>query len=317
MMRSLYSAISGLKNHQIRMDVIGNNIANVNTLGFKRNTVTFKEQFSQTMSAASGPTNATGGSNAKQIGLGVTIGGIEALHSPGSIQYTGAPFDMAIDGDGYFVVKNGDTTYYTRAGNFTLNKEGTLVDASGNLVQFVPAKYNPAVADAKSYYSADLPATPGDPLTSSKLTLPINSDIFSSVSVTESGAVIGILAKDMTGADLNLALVPPVTDVPANLTSGTAVALGFVQLATFPNPAGLQKIGNNLYSTSDNSGDGAIATPGYGTRGAIAPSSLEMSNTDMAEEMVSMIVTQRGFQANSRIISNTDTMLDELVNLKR
>lgn len=330
MMRSLYSAISGLKNHQIRLDVIGNNIANVNTLAFKRNTVTFKEQFSQTLSAASGPTNATGGSNAKQVGLGVTLGSLDAIHSPGSIQPSGGLLDMAIDGDGYFVVKQGETSYYTRAGNFTMNKAGDVLDANGNYVQFMTSKFlkkgdtlpgSTDVAPADGFYPVPVSVTPG-----SKLTIEV--DAYTSLSISESGSIIGVLKKNMSAADLK-AILNPTQDLadlqkledqsltPPAIPAGTAISLGFVQVATFANPQGLEKKGGNLYSMSDNSGTADIGSAAQGSRGKIAGNSLEMSNSDMGAEMVDMIVTQRGFQANSRIISVSDSMLEELVNLKR
>lgn len=333
MMRSLYSGVSGLKNHQTRMDVIGNNIANVNTIGFKKNTVQFKDQLYQTISAASGPSNATGGTNPQQVGMGVTLGAIGTLHTQGNMQFTGGGFHMGINGDGFFTVKNSDgQELYTRAGDFALNVKGELVDQAGNYVMMVPARYVPdpnAVAPdlGKFSFSASEPDTgappnvvPGDlndrdPATGGKVQ--ISSEFFSSVAVSPAGAIVGKAARALTKAELD-AMVPPILDAPAGgLPAGSSIVIGFADIAQFANPEGLEKVGNNLYQKSDNSGNAVRGVAGGKGRGEIAPNSLEMSNVDMSEEMVSMIVTQRGFQANSRVITTSDSMLEELVNLKR
>jgi len=136
MMRSLYAGVSGLQNHQVRMDVLGNNIANVNTTGFKKGRVNFQDMLSQTMSGAAKPTDTKGGVNSKQIGLGMVIASIDTLHTQGSMQTTGNNLDMAISGNGFFILKDGDKSFYTRAGAFGLDKNGTLVNpATGLRVQ--------------------------------------------------------------------------------------------------------------------------------------------------------------------------------------
>ena len=129
MMRSLFSGVSALKNHQIRMDVIGNNIANVNTVGFKSSRVTFRDILNQTMKAASSPQGGRGGVNPMQIGLGMALGSIDVNHSQGSPEVTGRQTDMAIEGNGFFILSDGDRHYYTRAGLFGLDKDGTLVSS--------------------------------------------------------------------------------------------------------------------------------------------------------------------------------------------
>ncbi len=138
MLRSLYSAVSGVKAHQTYLDVTGNNIANVNTVGFKRDVIQFRDMVYQTVKGASAP-NASipiGGINPAQVGLGVKLGSIETIHTQGSMQSTGNPTDMAISGSGYFVVKNGGQQLYTRAGNFALDRDGNLVmSGNGYLVQ--------------------------------------------------------------------------------------------------------------------------------------------------------------------------------------
>ena len=136
MMRSLYSGVSGLQNHQTRMDVIGNNIANVNTTGFKRGRVNFQDMISQQLSGAAKPTDEKGGVNPKEVGLGMTVAAIDTVFTQGNLQSTGISTDIAIQGNGFFIEKNGEKSYYTRAGAFSLDQNGTLVNpANGMRVQ--------------------------------------------------------------------------------------------------------------------------------------------------------------------------------------
>ena len=135
MMRSLYSGVSGLKNHQTRMDVVGNNISNVNTTGFKSSRVTFSDTLSQTLSGASAPTENRGGTNPKQIGLGSATSAIDTLFTDGSVQSTGVNTDLCLSGNGLFIVKEGNLSYYTRNGNFKFDKEGYYVNSDGLKVQ--------------------------------------------------------------------------------------------------------------------------------------------------------------------------------------
>ncbi|MFT9598514.1 flagellar hook-basal body complex protein, partial [Mesobacillus sp.] len=135
MLRSMYSGISGMKNFQTKLDVIGNNIANVNTYGFKKGRVTFKDTMNQTISGASAATENKGGKNPMQVGLGSTIATIDMIDTQSSLQTTGRALDLAISGDGYFVVKQGQSQMYTRAGNFYLDDNGTLVTGEGLKVQ--------------------------------------------------------------------------------------------------------------------------------------------------------------------------------------
>ncbi|MBR0154525.1 MAG: flagellar hook-basal body complex protein, partial [Treponema sp.] len=136
MMRSLYSGVSGMQNHQTRMDVIGNNVSNVNTWGFKKGRVDFQDMISQQLSGAAAPTTEVGGVNPKEVGLGVQIAAINTIHTQGNLQTTGVNTDIAIQGNGFFVLKQGDQSFYTRAGAFSVDKEGTLVNpANGMRVQ--------------------------------------------------------------------------------------------------------------------------------------------------------------------------------------
>ena len=136
MMRSLYSGVSGLQNHQTRMDVIGNNVSNVNTTGFKRGRVNFQDMISQQLSGAARPTEELGGVNPKEVGLGMTIATIEQVFTQENLQSTGVSTDVAIQGNGFFIMKNGEESFYTRNGAFGLDRDGTLVNpANGMRVQ--------------------------------------------------------------------------------------------------------------------------------------------------------------------------------------
>ncbi|PAQ15887.1 flagellar basal-body rod protein FlgG [Bacillaceae bacterium SAOS 7] len=260
MLRSMYSGISGMKGFQTKLDVIGNNIANVNTFGFKKGRVVFKDMISQQVSGASAPTANRGGTNPRQVGLGSQLAAIDTIHTQGSTQTTFRPLDLAISGDGFFQVTDGNNTLYTRAGNLYLDVDGNLVNADG-------LKIEPAIG-------------------------PIPQD-----------------AKDLSvGAN---------GEVTYTDTAGTLQTAGTIELAKFPNPDGLMKVGNNLFEETPNSGAPVSANPGEDGTGVIVAGTLEMSNVDLSEEFTEMIVAQRGFQANTRIITTSDEILQELVNLKR
>lgn len=268
MLRSMYSGISGMKNFQSKLDVLGNNIANVNTYGFKKGRTTFKDLVSQQISGASAPNANRGGVNPKQVGLGSQLSTIDTIHTQGSLQTTGRPLDLSLSGDGYFVVGEGTTQYFTRAGNFYLDSgngtDATLVNADGLKVKDVSGTGN--------------------------LTIPVDAQSFS---VASDGTVNYI---DATG---NVQLA------------------GQIGIAKFANNGGLEKAGNNLYQVTTNSGAATLTNAGQNGAGEIVAGTLEMSNVDLSEEFTEMIVAQRGFQANTRIITTSDEILQELVNLKR
>lgn len=271
MMRALYAAISGLRVHQQLLDVTANNIANVNTIGYKSARATFKDALVQTLKSASAPANGgLGGANAVQIGLGAQLGSIDNVVTQGAIQTTGGPYDLAIQGKGWFQVSSDPanasaTVYYTRAGNFTRDADGNLVNPDG-------------------YYLVGVQNGSG-----TKITIPADAR---SVAIDPSGTVA-------------------VVDANGQTTTYT------IQLATFPNDAGLERVGNNLWQASNNSGAATLGNPQTSGLGTITPGAVEMSNVDLALEFTAMIAAQRGFQANSRVISTGDDMLQELVNLKR
>jgi flagellar hook protein FlgE len=258
----MYSGISGMKNFQVKLDVIGNNIANVNTYGFKKGRTTFKDLVSQQISGASAPGADRGGVNAKQVGLGSQISTIDTVHTQGSLQNTQRPLDLSISGDGFFQVLNGTDVSYTRAGNFYLDQNGDIVNSDG------------------LYLSGD----------GGKINIPTSAKSFS---IGSNGTVNYIDDQ------------------------GQLVEAGRIQLAKFANSEGLEKTGGNTYKNTPNSGEPVTVFPNEDGGGSIVAGALEMSNVDLSEEFTEMIVAQRGFQANTRIITTSDEILQELVNLKR
>src|SRR5215207_6402307 len=225
MMRSLFSAISGLKGHQTMMDIVGNNIANVNTTGFKSGRITFQDIISQTLRGAQAPSATQGGLNPMQVGLGMQTGSIDAIITQGNLQSTGKPTDVAVQGDGFFQVTDGTNTFYTRDGNFTTDSAGSLVHAATGM-KLVPA-----------------------------VTLPAGA---TNLSIASNGQV--------------------------SWTVGATVTTGpIITMANFSNPAGLSRMGNNLYQVSSNSGAATVGAPGTAGIGTIQSGFLEMSNVDLAQ----------------------------------
>ena len=446
MMRSLFSAVSGLKAHQTKMDVIGNNIANVNTVAFKSQSVTFGDVYYQTTQTATGPNKESGkgGTNAMQIGLGSSVGTIStAISSQGATERTDNPWDLCISGDSFFVVNSAGNTYFTRAGNFTTDVSGALVtqgganvcgwvtDADGNIVRdkvqplyvtspefmytapdvttgvtvtgnvdarstsdniftvnFFDSLGNEYQATLTLQYSDTDDATSttsynviggsitknGEPTTlsvsctdqitfnsntgasmvgNSNITLTfedtdpngsgnianigVNAGNTSTITLDASGMT---MYADETDLNPSKGIKDPTTgntlgagkavgsmtavgvnasgQIVASYSNGDTKVIGQIAVTSFANPAGLEKIGDNLYAATLNSGtfDG-IGQDVTESDGSISSGYLEMSNVDLADQFTSMITTQRGYQANSRIITVSDTMLEELINLKR
>ncbi|QBK25639.1 flagellar hook-basal body complex protein [Ureibacillus thermophilus] len=323
MLRSMYSAISGVRNHQTKLDVIGNNISNVNTHGFKKSRTIFKEMVSQNIGSASAATATRGGVNPKQVGLGSTMAAIDTIHSTGSLQSTARTLDLAISGDGYFMVADKATgtgvggssfasVLYTRAGNFYMDKDGYLVNAEGKyLVGVAPEKVNSTTASTDTAYplakdvkmkndSSDL--SPQNPTTWAS---PIDSG---------ATTVYAPIRIPTDATEMSIGQDGTVTFVDAN---GELRWAGQIVLAKFPNPGGLQKSGSNYYTETSNSGSPYTQVGTVAGIGSVESGFLEMSNVDLSEEFTEMIVAQRGFQANTRIITTSDQILEELVNLKR
>jgi flagellar hook protein FlgE len=481
MMMSMFSSVSGLKAHQTRMDVIGNNIANVNTVGFKASRATFQEIFSQTLSAASSPDalSGRGGTNPMQIGLGMNVDAIDVSMTRGSVQRTESPTDLSIEGEGFFIVRGGNEGSYkfTRAGNFTIDKQGNLVTSSGQNVygwmkyeytdagyvfdteepirplnlyediynmskRIIPAKVTteavlagnldstePAIGGytGNAIGSGAIKALPFDAVDSEgnavsggdgipdggtgtknlapHFTVPVTVydelgneykinikfwknfvDTSGSEPVTSWYYVVdggnnasapsanGFIKFDSKGKvvtdDTDYEVTPQFSLIPSPQTGakefkvtfnfeqltmyaddssvkatrvdgyppGTLVTfsiggdgvitgvydngrqqpLGQLALATFENPAGLQKVGSNQFIQTTNSGEfGTGKLPGNDGAGTLVPGTLEMSNVDLAKQFTEMIITQRGFQANSRVMTTSDEILQELANMKR
>ncbi|PIE04668.1 MAG: flagellar hook protein FlgE [Spirochaetales bacterium] len=470
MMRSLYSGVSGLQNHQIRMDVIGNNISNVNTIGFKKGRVNFQDLISQNMGGAARPTEEVGGVNPKQVGLGMMVSAIDTIHTQGSLQSTGVVSDIAVQGNGFYVLRYGDKELYTRAGAFGLDADGYLVNpANGMRLQgWLPEKFedgtlgpiktaadvtdliipvgdkDPARAttlvelacnldkrtpeippgaspaqrsegtwslDKKIYDSfgnvhimrMNFTRTPGvnnswdvvvqvDPLRPADADVPSNvtlgfdpltaagngnnegeftitfDNVGSVATVTDAQGNLANAGRiqipvtfdvenDATGQTLTQNFLLDIGEVGSYTNSTTQFAetsstkafrqdgytmgyletykidqrgiitgvfsngterdLGQIALARFTNPGGLEKVGETAFTRSTNSGDARIGPSGVAGLGKIISGTLEMSNVDLAEQFTDMIVTQRGFQSNSKTIQTSDQMLQELLTLKR
>ena len=444
MMRSLYSGISGLRNHQTRMDVIGNNIANVNTAGYKTARVIFQDIFSQNV--ASGMANnqgvpgqgGVGGTNPTQIGLGIRLSTVDVIHSRAAFQRTDRETDMMINGDGFFIVRGPDGDFYTRAGNFDIDSDGYLVTSMGFYVmgrsfdlemgvvdpglpaypafnttldlttdgddvpagRIIPAgaflagsiipanSFGPGVptanhpdgfevpagtswpssampirvpfdmlaatvnlsTDARSNVSPVSPASqqrnpvfglipgpeynPGDENGLSRIR--VKSEVFKSIPTWENMTQDqrDLLQPMIDSGDIedldpaffnnfpNEEVSLPGFSVADNgdvsvILQNRKVVVGRIAIAMFANPPGLEKAGNSLYRESASSGPVVVTEAFQDGAGKIDGGGLEMSNVDLSNEFTDMIVTQRGFQANSRIITVSDTMLEELVNLKR
>ena len=289
MLRSMFAGVSGLRAHQTMMDVVGNNIANVNTTGYKASRVTFGDTLSQLQrgGTAGGPTGAVGpgGINAQQVGLGVRVGAIDTINTQGATQITNRATDLAIQGEGYFVVDAGQGQLYTRAGSFSPDTEGRLTDLSGYVLQGYVA-------------GADGTIDPAGGLSPMKLN-------------------IGQPTANSEGALLKSYAIGSDGTVTGSFDDGTNRSIARVALATFVNPAGLVRDGDNRLREDLNSGTAQIGVPGDVGKGDLSVGALEMSNVDLAQEFTSLIIAQRGFQANSKIITASDEVLGDLVNLKR
>lgn len=283
MLRSLNSGVSGIQQFQEKMDVIGNNIANVNTVGFKSARVNFADAFSQTLKQG-GPGDATTSATpALQIGYGVTTSTIRNQFQQGALTRTGVTTDLAISGEGFFVVRDplANLQYATRAGDFQLDQNGYLVTNGGLRVQG---------------YADSALSTLGD----------IRIDTTGAPATADPTAKVDTYIIDAGGT------------VSVRLTDGTQFVRGQILLQRFSNPQGLEKAGNNLFTGLATAGPLATpAAPGTAGTGRIESGALELSNVDLAGEFSDLITTQRAFQANARIITSSDEMLQELVNLKR
>ena len=284
MLRSLFAGISGLRANQVMLDVTGNNIANANTIGFKSSSTVFQDTLSQMLTGAAAGNAGRGGTNPLQIGLGVQVGGTAMNLTQGSAQITGRATDLTIQGDGMFVVRKNNEQLYTRAGSFTFDNTGALVTPSGGRVQG---------------YQLDGAGRPTGGL----------ADITLSSAAAQPAVPAGVeMTSYNIGSDGKLR---------GTFSDNVSRDLAQVALADFTNPAGLEKVGETSFRESANSGAAQLGVSGQGGRGSLIGGSVEMSNVDLASEFTNLILAQRGFQASSKVITTSDQVLEELVNIKR
>jgi len=405
MIGSLFTGVSGLNANATAMSVIGDNIANVNTTAFKSNSTSFANILSRSLC----------GSASNNVGRGVELWGTSASWNQGSLETTGNPTDLAINGNGFFMVKDtSGSIYYTRAGAFTFDKNGNLVNPDGLRIQGY--EIDPATGGLRSISDIRTGSNHSPARATEEMSMNMNLDggavdgeaysntmtvydslgnaLEMSIDFTYDGGnnrwdwtasssdgtctTTGTLAFDSYG-ELNAATVAagnPVIEI-TNLSSGAAdleiewsyisggqsdgsitgfsgsssvsslsqdgyaagdlqtvsvdedgvitgiysngqvTALYQLALADFPSYWGLESAGHGLYSESSASGTATPGIPGSSSLGSISPSSLEMSNVDLASEFVKMITTQRAFQANSKVITTSDEILTDLINIKR
>lgn len=262
MIRSLYTAATGMIAQQLNLDVIANNLANVNTTGFKKGRADFQDLMYQVIEEPGTAANQSGTSpTGIQVGLGARPAAVGKIFGQGDFQSTNNPLDVAIEGDGFFQITlpNGDVNY-TRSGAFKIDEAGNLVTSDG--YQVTPAISIPADA-------------------------------------------IGITIA----ADGNVSVKQP--------GSTAASQVGQIQLARFPNPAGLRAKGKNLFEETDSSGAATLGTPGETGLGTLAQNFLEGSNVSVVEEIVQMVTGQRAYEASSKVIQTADQLLSTAINVKR
>ena len=314
MIKAMYSGVSGMKANQTKLDVIGNNVANAGTTSFKKSSARITDSFYQTVLYASAPTAALGGTNLGQVGVGSKISSINKDMVQGNVQPTNRPSDLMIDGDGYLPVVRQGTVMYTRDGALKNIKGGRLVNGDGYMLQGM-------IYDGE--YKADTGefVKKGDAKGKEPIVIPLQSispkdgtvQNVLEYNISKDGTVEFLLSDGQrTQFVYDIPDGAKVGDTPAGIDKlkGT---IQKVQIYAFQNPAGLDADGGNLFKPSANSGDPQIA----GATGTIIQGAIEASNVDIAEEFTEMIIASRSFQANSKIISTSDEILQEIINLKR
>ncbi len=402
MLRSLFSGISGLRAHQTMMDVVSNNIANVNTAGYKSSSVLFEDTLSQMMRASAASTDTSGGLNPTQVGLGVQVAGIQTNFTQGSTQTTNKATDLQIQGDGFFVLQNGNEQVYSRAGGFTLDSSGYLMNNEGMYVMgyaatdgtissygslskikmptgtTIPGHATQQVSlggnvsptgttgltvtstvydENGAAHAVPITLTPHSPAdggydvavldpADNTNQLTTGNIAFDAAGAFDAGSSTSPLSFDVNGVTMSLDLSkltgysgtssPTVKSadgyaagtltqfqiggdgvVTGIFDNGQKQALGQIALGTFNNPAGLEKLGDSTFRASANSGLAQIGVAGSGGRGTMVSGALEMSNVDLGAEFTNLIIAQRGFQANSKVITASDEVLQDLINIKR
>lgn len=380
MLRAMSSSVSGLKANQTVLDIIGNNISNSSTTGYKSQRAIFGDNLSQCMTTASAPGQNLGGTNPMQIGLGTSIMGIDTMISQGNFDPTNRNLDCAIDGEGYFAVAEGPVlgnddkdaitidgknhkisvnprelnTMYTRDGSFCLDSEGNLLTSKGYRVLGYPVMSTGATVETDDKGVVKNVAERKSMDKDGKIHFvdadSVDKDKFSTLRTEKKGIndrLVTLKVPDTVKKDVEVAGKKEEKDVRVkafsidksgliklSLEDGTTSVAGQIATVAFNNPAGLMKLGNNLAQASANSGAPSFKT-GYVGRldekadadikkndnskafGNIVNGCLEMSNVDIAEQFTRMIEATRAFQANGKMITTSDEILQDLVNLKR
>jgi len=336
----MFAAVAGLRAHQTKMDVIGNNVANVNTYGYKKMRAAFRDQFYATLKGSSEAGNVYGGGNPSQIGYGSQIGSIDVTFGTGSMAPTGNPLDLMINGNGFFLVGEKkdqgvaltsnatiDTNYdaatltslnLTRVGIFNIDGQGNVVDANGNYVYgFLGEDYTIFGGDRLEmlhvpmvYMSADGKKVLG----TVEYQWNGNAVVPTDDAPNDYDEADGCYIAPMKLYNISVGRDGEITGVN---DEEEVISIGKVAIANVPNPNALEATESGYYKAKKNTGVVTAEIPGEGSTGRLSSSVLEMANVDLAQEFTDMITTQRGFQANTRIITVTDEMLQELVNLKR
>ncbi|TIC78634.1 flagellar hook-basal body complex protein [Nocardioides sp. GY 10127] len=293
MLRSLFSGISGLHVNQVMLDVTGSNIANANTIGYKSSTTIFSDTLSQMLSGATVSNVVQGGTNPVQVGLGVQVAATQTNLGQGSAQMTGRSTDLMLQGDGFFVTEKNGINQYTRAGSFSFDETGTLTTPTGARVQGYA--WDDVTGDFSTTLGPIVLTTDPTLLSPAAVPDPVTGELPS-------------LTSFNFGADGTLRGV---------YSDGVQRDIARLATAQFNNPMGLEKVGETSFIESANSGAPIVSTPGQDGSGTVIGGALEMSNVDLASEFTNLILAQRGFQASSRVITTSDSVLEELVNIKR
>jgi flagellar hook protein FlgE len=290
MMSGMYAAISGLDAHQTMLDVTANNLANVDTVGYKAQSTEFSDELSQLVASGTAANGFSAGTNPLQVGLGTQVGSIDNVMTAGGVETTGNATDVAIQGNGWLRVANGnvtatpptfDATQYTRAGDLTFNSNGYLCTQTGQYVLGYGATQNATTGT----YSANTAGGANNPI----IVPPGSTNV-------------------TIGADGSVNYQTP---------TGTSVTAGYISLSTFPNQAGMQRDGGSLWSATAASGAETTGQPGTGSYGQTISGQLEQSNVDMGTEFTNMIEAERGYQANASTITTADQMMQTAVQMKQ
>jgi flagellar hook protein FlgE len=323
MMQALSSAVAGLDGEQTAMNVIGNNIANVNTIGFKSSSVDFTTLLSQLLSSGSAPVITAGkptlgGTNPQAVGLGVGIGSITQNMAQGSLQQTGNPLDVAIQGNGFLVLTGTQGTVYSRDGGLEIDAQGDLVQAStGSLVEGFqptppPTPGSPWAVPAGNLIpptgTAWTPTYPAAGSTTGLAPINIPQQVTSggttydlaSVAIGSNGQITGTYQGTASGGSV----------------SSIQVLIGQIPVATFPNENGLIPVAGNAFTAGPNAGTFSLVGPGTSGGGSFAVGSLEQSNVDISQELTNMIVAERSYQVDAKVITTADDMLQSLIQVQ-